>query len=200
MSKKTLLNEASVRRFMKLADMQGLSDNFLNEMYGDKAYQEDEPEMPEMDDEDAMMGDEMADDEMAGDEGPDEAPEPEMPEMDDEMGEEADEADEVEITEDDRDILAKAADILSKIAGGGGADAGMDDMDMDMEDEAGMRDTMMEGEDDLEEGMEGEDDLEEGMEGDQELDEVQIVDENKLVQEVTRRVAERLRKAIKSRK
>ena len=157
MSKKTLLNEASVRRFMKLADMQGLSDNFLNEMYGDKAYQEDEPEMPEMDDED------------------------EMPEM-------GEEADEVEITEDDRDILAKAADILSKIAGGGGADAGMDDMDM--EDEAGMRDAMMEGDDELEEGMEGDD----------ELDEVQIVDENKLVQEVTRRVAERLRKAIKSRK
>ena len=187
MSKKTLLNEASVRRFMKLADMQGLSDNFLNEMYGDKAYQEDEPEeamddeMPELDDE--MTGDEMADDEMAGDEGPDEAPEPEMPEMDDEMGEEADE---VEITEDDRDILAKAADILSKIAGGGGADAGMDDMgDVGMEGEAGMRDM---------------DDMGDvGME-DELLDEVQIVDENKLVQEVTRRVAERLRKAIKSRK
>jgi len=195
MSKKTLLNEASVRRFMKLADMQGLSDNFLNEMYGDKAYQEDEPEMPEMDDEDAMMGDEMADDdmaddEMAGDEGPDEAPEPEMPELDDEDDEMGEEADEVEITEDDRDILAKAADILSKIAGGGGADAGMDDMDMDMEDEAGMRDAMFEGDDELGEGMD---------DGDM-IDEVQIVDENKLVQEVTRRVAERLRKAIKSRK
>ena len=106
---------------------------------------------------------------------------------DDEMGEEADE---VEITEDDRDILAKAADILSKIAGGGGADAGMDDMDMDMEDEAGMRDAMFEGDDELGEGMD---------DGDM-IDEVQIVDENKLVQEVTRRVAERLRKAIKSRK
>jgi hypothetical protein len=180
---------------MKLADMQGLSDNFLNEMYGDKAYQEDEPEMPEMDDEDAMMGDEMADDdmaddEMAGDEGPDEAPEPEMPELDDEDDEMGEEADEVEITEDDRDILAKAADILSKIAGGGGADAGMDDMDMDMEDEAGMRDAMFEGDDELGEGMD---------DGDM-IDEVQIVDENKLVQEVTRRVAERLRKAIKSRK
>ncbi len=31
MSKKTLLNEATVRRFMKLADMGTLSDNFINE-------------------------------------------------------------------------------------------------------------------------------------------------------------------------
>ena len=69
----------------------------------------------------------------------------------------------------------------------------MDDMgDMDMGDEAGMRDYMEEGE---EAGME-----EEVMEEAEDLDEVQIVDENKLVQEVTRRVAERLRKAIKSRK
>ena len=171
MSKKTLLNEASVRRFMKLADMQGLSNNFLNEMYG-AAHQEDEP------DEDAMMDDEMP--EMADDMGPEE----DAPEMDDEMPEmpEADEeADEVEITEDDRAALAAAIPVLEKIAGGGGADMDMDDMgDMDMDDEAGMRDTVME--------------------GDEELDEVQIVDENKLVQEVTRRVAERLRKAIKSRK
>lgn len=181
MSKKTLLNEASVRRFMKLADMQSLSDNFLNEMYGgDAAYQDDEPDEGAMpDDEGAMM-----DDEMPGDEGP-EMPEPEMDDeaLDVEVEDEGPEAEEVEITEDDRDILAKAADILSKIAGGGGADMGMEDMDMDMEDEAGMRD-MMEVE----------------MGDEDELDEVQIVDENKLVQEVTRRVAERLRKAINSRK
>ena len=31
MSKKTLLNEATVRRFMKLANMGTLSDNFVNE-------------------------------------------------------------------------------------------------------------------------------------------------------------------------
>lgn len=186
MSKKTLLNEASVRRFMKLADMQGLSNNFLNEMYG-AAHQEDEP------DEDAMMDDEMP--EMADDMGPEE----DAPEMDDEMPEmpempEADEeADEVEITEDDRAALAAAIPVLEKIAGGGGADMDMDDMgDMDMGDEAGMRDYMEEGEKaDMEE---------EVMEEAENLDEVEIVDENKLVQEVTRRVAERLRKAIKSRK
>lgn len=193
MSKKTLLNEASVRRFMKLADMQGLSSNFLNEMYG-AAHQEDEP------DEDAMMDDEMP--EMADDMGPEE----DAPEMDDEMPEmpEADEeADEVEITEDDRAALAAAIPVLEKIAGGGGADMDMDDMgDMDMDDEAGMRDYMREGEEaeDLGEEMHSEGEKEDVMEESEDLDELEIVDENKLVQEVTRRVAERLRKAIKSRK
>ena len=31
MSKKTLLEEATVRRFMKLANMGGMTDNFINE-------------------------------------------------------------------------------------------------------------------------------------------------------------------------
>ena len=40
MSKKTLLNENTVRQFMKYANLGGLSDNFINENYMD----EDAPE------------------------------------------------------------------------------------------------------------------------------------------------------------
>jgi len=224
MSKKTLLNEATVRRFMKLADTQGLADNFINEYGGMPPAKEDEPEdmMDDepMDDMDDMAGDEMPADEMPGDEGPEDKP----------MDDMADDADEVEISEDERDVLAKAAKIMMKIGGG---DMGMD---MDMGDEAGMMDTMGEGmygkdDDDgqMEEGMHAKKDddgkMKEGhgmghdderldemghetagkddddmVEEGEELDEVNIMDENQLVQEVTKRVAERLRAAIKARK
>ena len=190
MSKKTLLNEATVRRFMKLADMGTLSDNFINEAGLYQADEEEAMDEPEMD-----MGEEepMADEapEMPGDEGPEDEVMPE-PEMDDMEGE-AD-ADEVEISEDDRSVLAQAAAILQKIAGGE-ADMG-DDMDMDMGDEAGMGDEpMMEGEEEEEPMDEGKEEGEE-----EQIDEVELVDENALVQEVTRRVAARLRAAMKSRK
>ena len=226
MSKKTLLNEATVRRFMKLADTQGLADNFINEYGGMPPAKEDEPEdmMDEpMDEEpmDDMAGEEMPADEMPGDEGPEDKP----------MDDMADDADEVEISEDERDVLAKAAKIMMKIGGG---DMGMD---MDMGDEAGMMDAMEEdyhakaddddhdmkegshamkdddGEMNEGHGMGHDDDKIEEMghktagkddddmvgEG-EELDEVNIMDENQLVQEVTKRVAERLRAAIKARK
>jgi len=189
MSKKTLLNEATVRRFMKLANMGTLSDNFVNEgAYGmheddeDKfmeegemmgaAYQDDEPEMDDMDAEAP---------EMPGDEGPEDEPMPEEePEMD--AG-----ADEVEISQDDRDALAAAIPVLEKIAGGAGGD--MDMGDMDMEDDSGMMDEPIE-----------ETAHAKNKDEKEELDEVELVDENDLVQEVTRRVAARLRAAMKSRK
>ena len=213
MSKKTLLNEAAVRRFMKLADMGTLSDNFINEM--GSYYNEDEPEDDDMkeghgmtayqDDEDEKMDDDMMamDDEkeeMPGDEGPEDEPMPEEePEMDD-MDDMGDDADEVEISEDDRAALAAAIPVLEKIAGGAGGD--MDMGDMGVEDDPGMMDEPME----EGHGMKADDDkkpMEEmGHAGkrDDELDEVELVDENDLVQEVTRRVAARLRAAMKSRK
>ncbi len=203
MSKKTLLNEATVRRFMKLANMQGLSDTFVNE-YGmaNKAH-EDEEEAPEdMGPEDEMdMGEEpMADapmDEPMADEPMDEpAGEEDMGDMD--MG---DDADEVEISEDDRDVLAQAAEILNKIAGGGGADMG--DMDMDMADDAGKMDAPMMEEEAVEEGKHGEeeDTMEEAKhDEDEPMEEAASLDEDELVQEVTRRVAEKLRAAMKKQK
>lgn len=196
MSKKTLLNEAAVRRFMKLADMGTLSDNFINEM--GSYYNEDEPEDDDMkeghgmtayqDDEDEKMDDDMMamDDEkeeMPGDEGPEDEPEADM-DMDD-MGD----ADEVEISEDDRAALAAAIPVLEKIAGGAGGD--MDMGDMGVEDDPGMMDEPVE---------EGHGHDMKGDEKEGKLDEVELVDENDLVQEVTRRVAARLRAAMKSRK
>ena len=47
--KKTLLEEGTIRRFMKLANMESLGSNFVNEMYG-KAMKDDE-DRPKKDDE-----------------------------------------------------------------------------------------------------------------------------------------------------
>ena len=200
MSKKTLLNEATVRRFMKLANTQPLADNFVNE-YGMAAKaHEDEEEAPEdMGPEDEMgVDDEPMDAMDAMDDKEDmDAPDP-MDDKDD-MDDMGDDMDEVEISEDDRDVLAKAAEILNKIAGGGG--------DMDMGDDAGTRDGMVQEEEAVEEGMhakkDDDDAVEEAMHAkkdeEEKVEEVNIMDEDQLVQEVTRRVADKLRAAIKSR-
>ena len=210
MSKKTLLNEATVRCFMKLANTQPLADNFVNEMggYAAKAH-EDEEEAPEdmgpMDEPmgDEPMGDEPMDEPMADEPMADEP-------MDEPMG---DDADEVEISEDDRAVLGAAAAILMKIAG---EDDGAGGMDIDMGDDAGGRDMMEDTleEEAVEEGMyakkDDEDAVEEGThakkdddevmeEKVEELEEAETPDKDDLVQEVTRRVAEKLRAAIKSR-
>ena len=44
MSKKTLLNEATVRRFMKLAEIEPLTTTFVNEMYDAPAMADDDDE------------------------------------------------------------------------------------------------------------------------------------------------------------
>ena len=213
MSKKTLLNEATVRRFMKLANTQPLADNFVNEMGGyaaNKAH-EDEEEAPEdMGPMDEPMGDESMDEPMDAMDADEPMDEP-MDAMDDEPAADmGDDMDEVEISEDERDVLAKAAKIMMKIGGGD-----MDMGDMDMGDDAGKVDTMME-EEAVEEGMYGKKDdedtveeakhgeeetVEEAMDGKEEenMEEANALDEDQLVQEVTRRVAEKLRAAIKSR-
>ena len=193
MSKKTLLNETTVRRFMKLANTQPLADNFVNEMGVYKAH-EDEEEAPEdMGPMDEPMGDEPmdamdADDEPAADEPVDALDD--EPEADMDM---ADDADEVEISEDDRDVLAKAAKILMKIGGGD-----MDMGDMDMADDAGMRDDMVHEEETIEEETIEEEAVEEGMDaGKEDMEEESALDEDQLVQEVARRVADKLRAAMK---
>ena len=222
MSKKTLLNEATVRRFMKLANTQTLADNFVNEMGGYAAAKahEDEEEAPEdMGPMDEPMGDEPMDEPMDAMDADDEpaADEPvgaldDEPEADMDM---ADDAEEVEISEDEREVLAKAAEILKKIGGGG-------DMDMDMADDMVKEEETLE-EEAVEEGMYGKKDekeLEEaahdpgkmdapkeedgmteghGEDHDEKDDKAKNMNEDQLVQEVTRRVAEKLRAAIKSR-
>jgi len=214
MSKKTLLNEATVRRFMKLANTQPLADNFVNEMggYAAKAH-EDEEEAPEdMGPMDEPMGDEPMDEPMDAMDAMDDKEDMDAPDPMDDMDDMGDDAEEVEISEDERDVLAKAAKIMMKIGGG--------DMDMgDMGDDAGMRDGMVQEEEAVEEGMYGkkdEDDaMEEGMHGkkdeedameeamhgkkddDDAMEEANDLDEDQLVQEVARRVADKLRAAMK---
>lgn len=214
MSKKNLLNEATVRRFMKLANMDTLSENFVTEMGA--AYQADEDEA--MDDDMPKMDDEMGDEEPPMDDMPELEDEDEDPVVDmaDEEEMEEPEADEVEITEDDRAALAAAIPVLEKIAGAAEAEMDMGDM-MGGEEEvmqemmSMLDDDMMEGDhEEMEEGMysmeeddmmeAAHDDMEEGMYKKDELDEVELVNEDDLVSEVTRRVASRLREIIKSRK
>ena len=117
-------------------------------------------------------------------------------------------SEEVEITEDDRAVLASAISVLEKIAG----DAGGEEMDMGMEEPmpedpaADEDDAMMEGSVKEMAHEDGEEKpMEEGEgsgleEGEEVLDEVEVVDESELVNEVTRRVAKRLRSVLKKRK
>ena len=44
MSDKKLLNENTIRRFMKLANVGAMTDNFVTEMYGSKMPKRDEEE------------------------------------------------------------------------------------------------------------------------------------------------------------
>ncbi len=79
MSDNKLLNENTVRRFMKLANVQTLTDNFIENKYANRETIEEQADLeaeepmedeapetaePEMDLEDDPMDDEMADDEM----------------------------------------------------------------------------------------------------------------------------------------
>mgnify|MGYP003126071587 CR=1 FL=1 len=229
MSKKTLLEEATVRRFMKLANVSTLSDQLISEMgYGDHMGARDEEE---------EEGVEMADEtpEMPEDEGPEEAPMADEEPM-------ADEAEmEVEITEDDRATLEAALAVLAKITG---AEAGGEEMDMGMEEPMADEEPMEEmaygkrdDEEPMEEGHGKDHDEEEAMkegtdlstkgaagkgtfsgqkdhkltamkegeeeeleEGEEVLDEVEVVDEGEIVNEVTRRVAKRLRSILNKNK
>ena len=65
MSKKTLLNETQVRRFMKLATIGSLSDGFVNGLSEAGYFGADEPTIAE--EEEEAMG---LEDELPGDEGP----------------------------------------------------------------------------------------------------------------------------------
>ena len=108
MAKKDLLTENTVRRFMKLADINHLSESFIKE----EAYLRDEmpeDEMPEMP-KDEMPEDEMPEDEMPEDEMP------EMPEDDDEYSDE-EEVDKVTFgPEDLEEIFKSFADSVNEIA------------------------------------------------------------------------------------
>jgi len=114
MSKKTLLNEASVRKFMKFAKIDRYADNFINETY---APMEEEDEAPEMGDEAPEMDDMPADD---------------APEMDDEGGA-------LEGTVD-LDAFMDAFETALESATGEDVEVDMGDDEMAMDDEAAEED------------------------------------------------------------
>jgi len=162
MSKKKLLSESQVRRFMGLAGMQStIVSNRLNEMYGKPM--EDEEEMNEMYEEPAEgMG--MYEEE-------DEMPEPAGDDMSEPEG-----GPEMEISQEEADILAG---VLEKLLAAKDDDKPMEPAEEPMEPAA---------EDPVED--------EEVMEA---LDGVNIdLTEDEIVQEVARRVAQRVLKAKKA--
>ena len=182
MSKKKLLSESQVRRFMGLAGMQStIVSNRLNEMYGKPM--EDEEEMNEMygkpmEDEEEMKeahGEPMEDEEPAEGMGmyeeEDEMPEPAGDDMSEPEG-----GPEMEISQEEADILAG---VLEKLLAAKDDDNPMEPAEEPMEPAA---------EDPVED--------EEVMEA---LDGVNIdLTEDEIVQEVARRVAQRVLKAKKA--
>ena len=177
MSKKKLLSESQVRRFMGLAGMQSsIVSNRLTEMYGKPM--EDEEEMNEMygkpmEDEEAMKeahGEPMEDEEAAEGMG-----------MYEEEGEEADMPEpeggpEMEISQEEADILAG---VLEKLLAAKGDEEPMEPAEEPMEPAA-------------EEPVEDEEVMEA-------LDGVNLdLTEDEIVQEVARRVAKRVLKAKKA--
>ena len=121
MSKKTLLNEASVRKFMKFAKIDRYADNFINETY---APMEEEEVMTEQEDEAPEMGEEAP--EM------DDMPADDAPEMGDEGGA-------MEGTVD-LDAFMDAFETALEQATGEDVEVDMGDEEMAMDDEAAEED------------------------------------------------------------
>ena len=183
MSKKKLLEEGTVRQFMKLANLKPLASGFINEMGYDNKPMHEEPlyeQEDEMEDEvlppEAGMGDEM---DMAADE---EAP------MDMDMDMDAEEGAVGALANVPEEAVAELIDIVAdalETATGveidvTGAEEGIEDMEGE---EDGMA---MAPEDDL--------DFAPAEEGEEEeaLAEINVIDEDAIMQETYRRVAKRL--------
>jgi hypothetical protein len=161
---KNLLNENTIRRMMKLASVDSLSDSFISTKYSplaesveeeniEEAKHEKEEEKPVKESEEVVAEEEM---DLEMEEPEMEEPEMEEPEMEMTDADEPDEEDEVTLTDDEaRDIIA-LADKLRAAMGGEeesapegeemSMDMGDDEMEMDaeVEEEPGMRYDMME--------------------------------------------------------
>ncbi len=187
MSNKNLLNESTIRKFMKLANMEPLAETFVSTHL---QTEEEEVELEEGTDTeeveegmvDAMGKDDM-DDEPMGDEMPMDDEEP----MDD-LGGEEEMGGDAEVSLDEEEVAAlKAAleaaqSVMDKLAGG----LGGDEEEMPMDDEEPMDDM---GEPEMEEPMGDEEEMME----DEDLG-IDLVDENELVSEVLKKVVNRLAK------
>jgi hypothetical protein len=189
MSKKTLLEEGTVRQFMKLANLKPLTSNFINETYMDEDLYEAEhegaeDEMLPPEPEDAEM-DAMADEEVPMD-----------MDMDAEEGAEgalagvSEEAVE-ELISVVADALAGATGVDIDVTGG---EEGMEGEE-DMEGEDDMDDMDFAPAEEAPEGEEGEEEVMEmahPMEEDEYMEGIVMVDTDAVMQETYRRVAKRL--------
>ena len=198
--KKQLLNEGEIRKFMKFANIGTLTDGFVGKL-NESAALELEERMDEEDADEAMREGEDADEDvhaeaMRADEEMDEEEadegmraegehEGDEPELGDEPGIDDDEDVEVDVDMDEVGALEKAIEVLQSVvdaAKGGAGDAMADEPMGDMDDEP----MDMPGD-------EG-DDLDEVLDA---LEEVETIDEDEVIEEVTRRVAKRLLAARK---
>jgi len=178
--KKTLLEEGTVRRFMKLANMEAVGSNFVNETYAmaddeemkyDDKRMEEEAMPPMQDDEMAPEGDEeMLDVDLEADEEMPEAPEGEEMDMD------AEDMGELTLTDEEAEVFLKVADKVRAAMDSAepaeelpAPDMGGDEMDMEMDAEM---------------------DVEAAPEDEEPMDD--------MVNEVARRVARRIQKMKKS--
>ena len=180
MSKKTLLNEASVRKFMKFAKIDRYADNFINETY---APMEEEEAMEEgVHADDKMEEGVHADDKMEGMhdkmEGMYKEEEEGMEPMDDDMP--ADDASEMD---DEGGAMEGTVDL----------DAFMDAFETALEQATG---------EDVEVDM-GDDEMamdDEAAEEDEVAGEMEMVDDEEVLEETLRRVTRRLNRMIESKK
>lgn len=135
MSKKTLLNEATVRRFMKLAEIEPLTSGFVNENYPPMA-DDDEP-TPEEAEFDAAYEDE-------GFEAGEEAAEEMGDDLDVDLDMEDADPGELTLTDEEAEVFLKVADkVRAAMEAGGdiedipapdmGGDEEIDVVDLDME-------------------------------------------------------------------
>ena len=183
MSKKTLLEEGTVRQFMKLANLKPLTSNFINETYMDEDLYEAEhegaeDEMLPPEPEDAEM-DAMADEEVPMD-----------MDMDAEEGAEGALAGVSE--EAVEELISVVADAL---AGATGVDIDVTGGEEGMEGEEDMGDMDFAPAEEAPEGEEGEEEVMEmahPMEEDEYMEGIDMVDTDAVMQETYRRVAKRL--------
>ena len=190
MSDKKLLNENTIRRFMKLANVGAMTDNFVNEMYGSKMPKRDEEEkkMDEAahEDEEKKMEEAIEEGEESIEEGAHEDDEKKM----EESVEDCDEAleEEVELTEDEIDLTEEEMDMDDD----GDADISLSEeeaqllIDLGSRLSAAMGDA---GDDEPEMDMDMDDEPEMDMDDDDEEDPMM---QEEIVQEVLKRVTQRI--------
>ena len=138
MSDNKLLAENTIRRFMKLANVESMTDNFVNEKYGMAHKKEDEEEDLNEEEEfdlDEQEGPEMDEEPEMGDEpGMEEEPPAEDEEMEMDMGDLADEGPvggdaDMSLSEEEAQLLISLGEKLASAMGG--AEPEMDAPEMD---------------------------------------------------------------------